>query len=305
MTIRVAVVGATSALGHALVSGLLQESGIQVVLLTRQSSTSAKDFSQYTSQGVELRPVDYTSIPQLTSAFAGVETVINTLFFRDITPIVNLIEASKAAGVKRFAPSEFMFTSKANARLDLFEPKRRIWEKVKQSGLEYTAFQNGIFVDFFALGAPKEYTGYPLKKFGSLVIDIPANKATIPGTGDEPISFSSYRDVGRFVAGAVKLKDRWPEELGMCSETTTYNEIVRHVEAATGKKMEVKYMEKDAIKQMLDNSGGNGMMRFYAQLLDLIADGLGAVPPTLNEKLSKSIAPTENVKGVIAEHWST
>lgn len=161
MTIRVAVAGATNALGHAIVSGLLEESDIQVVLLTRQSSANTKDLSHYTSRGVELHPVDYTSIPQLTSALAGVETVIVTLFSHDITPVVNLIEASKAAGVKRFAPSEFTFTSKANARLDLFEPKRRILEKVKESGLEYTLFQNGIFADFFALNAPKSTAAIP------------------------------------------------------------------------------------------------------------------------------------------------
>lgn len=93
----------------------------------------------------------------------------------------------------------------------------------------------------------------------------------------------------------------------MCSETTTYNELMRHVEAATGKKMEVKYLDKAAIKEMLDGSGNDQMKRFYAQLLDLIADGLGAVPPTLNEKLSstrKAVAPGKKVKSLITEHWS-
>lgn len=297
MPTRVAVAGVTSGLGHAIVSGLLDESDIQVVLLTRQTNDPSI-FAHFISRGAKMHQVDYTSLAQLIYALAGVETVISTIFSRpDITPTINLIHASKTAGVRRFAPSEFAFSSRTNALLGLYEPKRRVWEELKRSGLEYTAFQNGVFMDYFAFGAPKKYE-YPLKLF-PFIVDIAGEEANIPGTGDESITFTRLRDIGRLVVAAVKLQSRWPEELGMESERTTYNWVVRHAEAVTGKSIRVNYTDKATISRMLEDKDDEKY--FYAQALDVMAKGLGYVPAVLND-LAPDVATT-SVEGFISEYW--
>lgn len=296
---RVAVAGVTNGVGQAIVSALLDQPDIQVVLLARQPPF-ATDLTHFTSRGAILHRVDYTLLPQLVSALLDVQTVITTIFSDpDITPSINLIRASKAAGVRRFATSEFAFSSKTNRLLDLYEPQRRIWAELKESGLECTAFQNGIIMDHFAHGAPKEYDR-PLEVF-PFIVDIAQRKASIPGTGHEPVTFTSLHDVGRLVAAAVKLKGRWPEELGMQGETTSYNRVVQDVEAVTREKINVEYITKVTLSNMLEDAS-DAMAFFHAQVLNVIADGLGVVSPDLN-KLVPNVS-VMCVKDFISDYWN-
>ncbi|KAF5361046.1 hypothetical protein D9756_005108 [Leucocoprinus leucothites] len=301
MPLRIAVAGVTTGLGHAIVSALLDTPDLEVLLFTR-SCSSTKDLTHFTSRGAVTKQVDYSSIPSLICALDGVDTVINTISpFVDPTPALNLITASKAAGVRRFAPSEFAFSAEGNARLNLYEPKRRTWAMLKQSGLEYTSFHNGIFMDYFAFGAPKPHEG-PLY-MAPFFVNIAAQKATIPGTGDEKITFTTVNDVGRFVAAAVKFEGRWPEKFGMVGETTSYNQVVRDIEAVTGKKLEVEYLNKESIAAKIEESKGDEVKFFLSQVLDVVASGLGTVEPTLN-KLAPHITVT-SVKDLISKYWST
>jgi len=300
MTIRVAVAGLTNGLGHAIVSGLLEYPDFQIVLLTRRSS-SPPDFSSFTSRGAILKEVDYSLISDLVSALAGVETVISAISpHSDITPTLNLIQAAKTAGVRRFAPSDFAFTSAANARIEFYAPKRQIWQVLKDSGLECTSFQNGIFMDYLVFGAPKPHEG-PLL-MNPYVVHVAAQKATIPGTGEEKVTLTAIRDVGRFVAAAVRLTERWPEVLGMEGETTTYNQVVRDAEAVTGKKIAVQYLDKADIAKALEEARGDQFRLLHDQGLALLADNLGSVSPTLNA-LFPDIR-VSSVKEFIAEYWN-
>ncbi|KAF5360694.1 hypothetical protein D9756_005118 [Leucocoprinus leucothites] len=295
---KVAVASVTNGLGHAITSALLDTADIDVVLLTRSSSPNT-GFSKFTSRGAIVNSVDYSSIPNLTSVLDGVDTVISTMFTpNDPLPTLNLITAAKTAGVRRFAPSEFASSTAGNARFDIYEFKRQIQSELKRSGLEYTLFQNGIFMDYFAFGAPKPHEG-PLKMF-PYIVDIASHKAIIPGTGDEKVTFTTVEDVGRFVAAAVKL-ERWPEELGMAGETTTYNQVIRDAEAVTGRKFEVQYLDKGQITKAMEESKGDPMKLFMAQAMDVLADGLGAVEPTLN-RLVPHVTIT-SVKDYISKYW--
>ncbi len=300
MTIRVAVAGVTNGLGHAIVAGLLEHPDIRTVLLTRQSS-SPSDLSTFTSRGAILKMVEYSSVSDLISALAGVETVISTVSpYPDPTSALNLVHAAKAAGVRRFAPSDFAFSLSANAHLDLYASKQQIREELKLSGLEFTSFQNGIFMDYFAFGAPKPHKG-PLKMF-PFIVDIAAQKATIAGTGDEKVTFTSIRDVGRFVAAAVRLTERWPEELGMEGETTSYNEVLQIAEAVTGRKIVVQYLDKPHLAKVLEETRGDDFKFFYNQVQGVLADNQGSVSPTLN-----AIFPdiqVSSVKELITEYWN-
>ncbi|KAJ3563935.1 hypothetical protein NP233_g8624 [Leucocoprinus birnbaumii] len=298
MPLKVAVAGVTNGLGYGIALGLLNTADLDVIHLTRASSSA--DLSHFTSRGATVKSVNYNSIPNITSALGGVDTVISTIFVMDNPqPTLNLIKASKAAGVRRFAPSEFVISQAANARIDLYAPKRTVLEALRESGLEYTLFQNGVFMDYFAFGAPRLHEG-PLKMF-PFILDISSQKATIPGTGNEKVTFTTVNDIGRFVAAAVKLEGRWPEELGMEGETTTYNHVVKQAEDVTGKKVDVEYLDKEKIGKMLEESRGETMKYFTNQCYDILADNMGAVEPRLN-KLVPQVTPV-SVKEYISQYW--
>ncbi|KAJ3558985.1 hypothetical protein NP233_g11378 [Leucocoprinus birnbaumii] len=216
MPLKVAVAGVTSGLGHAIVSALLDIRDVDITLLTRSSSSGATDLSHFTTRGAKLIPVDYASIPELTTAISGVRTIICTIspWPTSPLPVLNLIEASKLAGVQRFAPAEFSYSLKATARLVLNDAKENVRKALKERGIEYTVFTNGVFMNYLAFGAKRKHEG-PFKLF-PFIVDIGSRKAVIPGTGDEEISLTTVEDVGKFVAFAVtKFEGRWPEELGM------------------------------------------------------------------------------------------
>src|ERR1700677_2297421 len=96
----VAVVGASGNIGAPTVK-LPHEAGFEVTAITRADSSST--FPDY----VKVKPVDYTSIPDLTDAFTRIDAVVASVgyFALDIQP--NLIEAAAQTGVSRFIPTEF------------------------------------------------------------------------------------------------------------------------------------------------------------------------------------------------------
>lgn len=117
-----------------------------------------------------------------------------------------LLAASQEAGVTRFAPSEF--TVLKYEGLDLCAPKVPVQDAVKASGLEYTLFSRGIFMNGFAAGIPKgEEEALALLRPWNFVVNIQAGTADVPGMGEETVTFTEIGDVCRFVAAALELEN--------------------------------------------------------------------------------------------------
>ncbi|KAF8997889.1 hypothetical protein BDQ17DRAFT_1248072 [Cyathus striatus] len=299
--INVAVAGVTSGLGNAIASALVNNPSVTVTLLTRAlpSSSVPEVLKPLVKQGAILRPVDYASLEALIDALKGVHTIVSTLFTpQDTTPIDNLLKAAKAAGVKRFAPSEFAIAKEGNSVRQI-HAKVAHWEAVKASGLEYTAFRNGMFMDYLAAGS--SYTG-PFRMF-PLVVNVKERKAEIPGTGDDKVTFTTLTDIGKFVSAAVTL-EKWSEEMGMSGETLTYNEIVRKAEEVLGEKITVTYIGVDDLKKRKSDAieKKNTMVKFLMELYLDFTEGHGEIKdPYLNA--ATDVQPM-TVKEFLQKYWS-
>ncbi|KAF8997888.1 hypothetical protein BDQ17DRAFT_1428783 [Cyathus striatus] len=299
--INVAVAGVTSGLGHAIATALVSNPSVTVTLLTRAStSTSVPELLEpLTKQGAILRSVDYGSVEDITSALKGIHTVISTIFAPlDTTPVDNLLKAAKAAGVKRFAPSEFAVAKEAGHSMQAYSTKISHWEDVKASGMEYTAFRNGIFMDYLAAGS--SYTG-PLR-IEPGIINVKERTAQVPGTGDDKVSITALADIGKFISAAVTL-DKWPEELGMSGETITFNELVQKAEEVLGEKFNVTYISVDDLKKRRLESiekkdwWGKSVMEFYL----IFPEGHGEIKdPYLNK--ATDVQPTK-VTEFLQKYW--
>jgi nucleoside-diphosphate-sugar epimerase len=87
------------------------------------------------------------------------------------------------------------------------------------------------------VGAPSTPDDSPLGYLRDMtfVVDIKQGTALIPGTGNEPMSFTEIHDVGRGVAHACLYEGPWVRETGyMVGDCISYNEVVRLVEEITG-----------------------------------------------------------------------
>ncbi|TFK33122.1 hypothetical protein BDQ12DRAFT_615860 [Crucibulum laeve] len=299
--IPVVLVGVTSGLGYSIAKALVANSKLSVTLFTRSSEVNPL-LEPLIKGGATIKQVDYTSIDTLTSALRGIHTVISTIFPADLTPTRNLLKAAIAAGVKRFVPSEFAWGEETNAEFDVYNNKKELWDEVRASGLEYTAFRNGLFLDYFAAGAPVGYEEAPLR-IAPALLDIGAEKNELPGTGEEKITFTSVRDIGEFVSAAILL-EKWPEELGMAGETTTLNQIVRDAEEIVGRKFEVTYVPAEELRKRANELGATGdrMGRFMCQIKAVLGEGRGEIKPYLNEVTDvKPIGAKEFLK----KYWGT
>src|SRR2546423_11562151 len=129
--VLVAVAGGTSpTLGRSIVNAIIKDGNHEVVILSRTSSgLGCNSRSKY---GAVIRKVDYDSVTSLTQGLAGVHTLISTIKSNLSDQMVlchhNMLEAAKAASVKRFAPSEWGMGPLANQKVDMLRTKLKIWD---------------------------------------------------------------------------------------------------------------------------------------------------------------------------------
>ena len=118
-----------------------------------------------------------------------------------------LIAAAKEAGVKRFAPSEYAVREYGN--WDFYAGKIPVWEATKASGMEYTQFTCGMFMNTLGNGSPIMDKQAPSSLLPwPFVINVIAGTADLPGDGNNKLTFTRAQDIGRFVAAALDL-EKW------------------------------------------------------------------------------------------------
>lgn len=286
----VALVGATTGLGLTILRHLATSptNTHELVLLTRTPQPA------WAARGIKVREIDYNSHDSLTAALKDVHTLLS-LIGGSLSALresqLALVAAAKDAGVKRFAPSEFALKGGAYD-IDLYAGKREVWDAVVQSGMEYTRFSCGIFMNLFATGTPKDITSVGAAegaKSGeeealagmrpwNFVINVKAGTADLPGDGRGKVVFTDTRDVARFVEKALGL-ERWEEEMGMRGDETDWREIVGFLEKVQGRKFLVKENSVGDMERVAREVEGK---KFYNQVRVVLTRGDSVVGDELN-----------------------
>lgn len=258
----IVVAGGTGGIGRHVVDGILAAKKHSLKVFTRQDPSSVPEL---TSKGAEVIKVDFSDHRSLVQHLQGVHTVIVTLISIEESSIasqVNLLNACLEAKVKRFAPSEWTGQHHNDTAISIFrEIKFPLREEVKASGIEFSIFINGMFMDYFASPQRASSSLPPL----TVAVDFNKCEATIVGTGDEPFCVTLADDVGRFVAAALDL-DRWDEEMGMIGSQTSWNELVKLGEEVRGKKFNVVRKTVDETLKQRDPKPANKMVNFMPEV---------------------------------------
>lgn len=276
----IVVAGGTGGIGRHVVDGILAVGKYTVKVFSRQEPATLTDL---TAKGVTVIQVNYFDYTALVRELQGVHTVIVTLISIDDSCIqsqVNLLNAAVEAKVQRFAPSEWAGQHDENTVIDLYRNlKLPVREKVKASGIEYSIFMPGLFMDYFAAPQRASASLYPFVPR----VDINKCEANIIGTGDEPFCVTRADDVGRFVAAALDL-DKWDESSGMIGSRTTWNELVKLGEKIRGKKFDVKYTPVDDAWDHANSVTDDVMAKFTDHFYIAFTRGEFDVAATLNRK---------------------
>ncbi|KAG5646449.1 hypothetical protein DXG03_003499 [Asterophora parasitica] len=176
-----AVVGA-GFVGLPIIKALVSQNA-SVVVLTRSTSTSKSDFGDE----VTVAPVNYTDIASVIHALKEnhVQVVICTFGNEGLSSQNTVAEASKAAGVKLFVPSEFGLPTEGAAE-SLFAVKDKSAKYIQSLGMPTARFYNGYFIQRLP-----DVVGYKTNKKINILDHV---------KGDKPISFTAIEDVAGYVA---------------------------------------------------------------------------------------------------------
>jgi uncharacterized protein YbjT (DUF2867 family) len=296
---KVAIAGASGTVAQHIIKAILLRGKHSIVALTRSPNEHLSKSSKIT-----VKIVDYDNHGSLVSALEGCDTVISTIFNRDDevgalgTNQLNLLSAAKEAGVRRFAPSDFGMSMDAVKILQRQKNKEPILEALKTSGMEYTRFQNGIFMNYFSSGSPNQSEGLSGLNPMSMLLDMTHGTAKIPGDGNVNVTTTDVRDVGRFVAASLDL-EKWEHESGMSGSTFTFNQLLGVAEKVMGKTFDKTYIPVETLEEM---SKQPGRMGFLGQAMLVQAIGYAEVKPRLNE-LCPDVKPT-GIEEFLQKYWS-
>lgn len=199
-----------------------------------------------------------TVAEDITRALDGFDTIVSCVGRNVIHTQIQLAQlADKHADVRRFFPSEYgtdIEYGLSSATERPHQQKLKVRAAIRQlKHLEYTCIVTGPYANaevglYFGANPPeREMTG---------TFDVKHRRAVLLGTGNENVSFTTMRDMGRFVAAALKrLEETRNRVLVVNSFTATPREILAEYEQQTGgHPWSVSYTSLDDLKRLEEDA---------------------------------------------------
>ncbi|KAH8745960.1 hypothetical protein BGZ57DRAFT_836676 [Hyaloscypha finlandica] len=226
--VKIAVAGGSGQVGQEVVDALVATKRHEIVTLSRNAAAGDS------ANGVTWRAVNYDDKSQLIESLRGIHTVLSFTQVMDYTPQENLIDAAIAAGVKRFAPSQWGSASTIDMPWWAGKDKiKEYLEKVNENGkvLEYSLFQPGLFLDYLA-------TPYKTAKYVeplNTMIDFQNRRAIIVDGYDAIMTYTTVKDLAAVVTMAVDLDGEWPVIGGIRGNRVSISQILKIGEKLRGR----------------------------------------------------------------------
>ncbi|KAH7346141.1 hypothetical protein BKA65DRAFT_501868 [Rhexocercosporidium sp. MPI-PUGE-AT-0058] len=239
--VKVAVAGGSGELAREVIDALVASSKHEVLVLSRnQTSIDPRP-------GLSWRSVDYHNTKDLVAALRNIHTVlsfINQSVDHNNASQKALIDASVAAGVKRFAPSEYGCVEKDD--LPFWAGKTEVVKYLEHLNrerkvLEFTLFQPGMFLDYLA--SPIKTAKYvtPLNTF----FDFQNRRAiVVEGYENALMSFTTVGDIAGVIVEAIDLPE-WPEVGGIRGNRISISQVIEMGERIRGTFTVEKVQRKD------------------------------------------------------------
>lgn len=141
----IAVTAVSGQLGGAIARNLIQTSNGERIIGLARTPVNA------TGLGIEIRPGDYGQPDQLQASLGGVDTLllVSGMDAPDarIQQHRNVIEAAKAAGVKKIVYTSIQGTEAGTAFSPVVQSNRQTEADLCASGLAYAIGRNGIYIE--------------------------------------------------------------------------------------------------------------------------------------------------------------
>ena len=291
------VVGATGSLGGRIARGLLAQ-GKKVRIFTRNNPISAELAQQgrantaesLIAAGAEAVYADLKEPDSLETAVAGIDAVITTATAtqrggEDTVPAVdlqgtlNLIEAAKAAGVKRF-----IYTSANGAMPDhpapVYHIKGTCEASLEASGMAYTILRPSVFMEIWIGMA----VGLPLMN---------QQPITLIGQGNHHHNFVSEADVAAFGLAMVDNPRAVNQRVDIGGPASyTWTQIAATVGKTLGADLPIQYLPLGSTVPLLPPAASDLMNSHetFETFVDMTetAPAYGIMLTTLDEYIQRA-----------------
>lgn len=234
---KVAVIGASGAVGKPIIQALLNAKKFEVTALTRESSNSTFP------EGVRVIKTEY-SHDKLVDAFRGQDAVLSCITTFSVNQQTPFIDAAVEAGVRRFLPSEYGVDTSDPSIGELVPAALAKNETVsylktkERAGLTWTAVIVGGFFD-----ANFEYPSL----YG---FSLAEKKMTIFDGGNIEFEITSLAQIGRSVVAILEHPDESANQyVYVNSSTVTQNQILKALEEFSGEKFEVTQAKMEDVSR--------------------------------------------------------
>ncbi|KZL87232.1 nad -binding protein [Colletotrichum incanum] len=212
---KVVILGATGALGEALVPALVQ-ADFKVTCISRPGSRGTN------FPGVKIKTADYTDVASLTAAFKDHDVVVEAFNPAAATHQTHILKAVVAAGVRHIITPDFSGnTFHPNAKeVKIFDPKlaaQRELERVvaeSQGELTWTAIVSGPWYD------------WTIEK-GIFWVNKEKRTITRYGSGDQKYSISRHALNGDALVAVLRDPERYRNRPAyFASHTVSTNQLI-------------------------------------------------------------------------------
>ncbi|MCY0146284.1 SDR family oxidoreductase [Hoeflea sp. G2-23] len=243
MTGKLLITGASGHLGGLVIRHLLDSHKLPASTLIAGSRDPAK-LDNLAKLGVEARRVDFDDAASLADSFAGVERllIVSTDALDGAGTRLRqhqaAVKAAKQAGVSHIA-----YTSMPSAEDTLisFGPDHLNTEAaIKQTGLDYTIFRNGWYMENLLMGLPQAL----------------ASGQWYSAASDGKLAHIAREDIARAIAGGLAAKKNGKATYTLtCDTARTTGEIANLVREITGKPLEVVSVSDGQLAKGLETAG--------------------------------------------------
>jgi uncharacterized protein YbjT (DUF2867 family) len=260
------VVGATGLLGSEICRLLAAEDKPARALV--RTTSDAGRVAQLEGLNVEIARGDLKHRSSLDAACRGASAVIstaNSVISRqqgdsiqtvDLDGQLNLIDAARAAQVSHFVLISF---PEIDVEFPLQTAKRAVEDHLKNSGLTYTILQPTNFMEIWLSPA--------------LGFDAANARARIYGSGENKISWISYKDVAKFAVTSLDNPEARNAVIKLGGpEALSPLEVVQIFEKIKGQKFDLQFVPEEALREQ-NESAIDPLQQSFAALMISCSQG--------------------------------
>ena len=256
------IVGATGHLGQEMVKACAAAGNEIHALVRPETRKDSNKMKGLTAAKATLHEGDLKDYDSLLAACKAVDNVVSTVGGMQIGDEMPLINAVKAAGVKRFIPSDFGLDPAATGPNScvLFDAKAMLHQAIKQASIPYTfVHANGFF-------------SYWIRTLGDLTKlmgdTLPPAEVNIYGDGNVKGSFAGIADIATVTARVLNDPKMQNKEVRIIANTLTQNELVDLWQKQSGRTVKKTRVAAQDLEKIIASSTTpeQGMMLVLAQL---------------------------------------